>query len=349
MLSGSKFWLSLCSDRLARSRARRVRRTRPKNGKRHRGSSSAFQAIEHLEQRILLTSTATIAGTVYVDIHHTGNLDSNPGLAGVTVTLTGVDSHGNALTPETTVTNASGAYSFPITGDVINAGTYTVTETHPTGYVDETPTPGTPFGGTVGVSGGNELISKIVIPLAGLNGTNYNFGELLPTPSISTTPSTTSSGVVGSAILNDTAQLSGGNNPTGSIVFTLYAPNGSVAYTVTDTVSGDGNYSTSNTAVATQVGTYQWVASYGGNTLNNPVTSNSGSEPVTTTPASPGDQHVSVPHQWRGGQRDPQRHGRPHGRLQPNRIDHLHVIRARQLGGLHGHRRSERGRRLQHG
>jgi uncharacterized repeat protein (TIGR01451 family) len=92
--------------------------------------------------------------------------------------------------------------------------------------------------------------------------------------------------IAGSAILNDTADLEGLVNPTttGTIAFTLYAPDNSVAFTQTVTVNhGNGLYSTSNTAVATQAGTYQWVVVYSGDANNAKVTSGMGSEPVAVT------------------------------------------------------------------
>ena len=49
-------------------------------------------------------------------------------------------------------------------------------------------------------------------------------------PTISTAPNPPSA-IVGSN-LNDTATLSGGNHPTGTITFTLFDPNGNSAYTL---------------------------------------------------------------------------------------------------------------------
>ena len=68
--------------------------------------------------------------------------------------------------------------------------------------------------------------------------------------------------------LKDTATLSGGYNPTGTITFTLYNPNGTLVDTVTVTVSGDGSYTTPTgytlPTTGTVTGTYQWDASYSG-------------------------------------------------------------------------------------
>ena len=91
-------------------------------------------------------------------------------------------------------------------------------------------------------------------------------------PTITTTPNITT-GICGtSETLKDTATLSGGDDPTGTITFTLYSPSGTLLDTETVTVSGDGTYTTpkgyslpSNAAA----GTYQWDASYSGNSDNN--------------------------------------------------------------------------------
>jgi hypothetical protein len=98
-------------------------------------------------------------------------------------------------------------------------------------------------------------------------------------PSITTSAS--AGGTVGQVTLNDTADLEGGYHPTGTITFTLTAPNNTVAYTQTVAVNGNGLYSTSPGVVAMQAGTYEWSATYSGDTNNISVTSAAGSEPVT--------------------------------------------------------------------
>ena len=77
----------------------------------------------------------------------------------------------------------------------------------------------------------------------------------------------------GSSSLSDTATLSGGYNETGTITFTLTAPNGTTTTVGTVTVSGNGTY-TSPTVTATQVGTYVFHANYSGDSLNNAAVDN---------------------------------------------------------------------------
>ncbi len=87
--------------------------------------------------------------------------------------------------------------------------------------------------------------------------------------------------------LTDTAVLSGGYFPIGSIVFTLTGPNGFLD-TQTDTVSGNGTYSAQTTLPTTVAGTYTWTARYGGDPNNNAASDQGGSaEQVTVAPASP--------------------------------------------------------------
>jgi hypothetical protein len=97
-------------------------------------------------------------------------------------------------------------------------------------------------------------------------------------PTLTTTPNPTSA-TLGTApvTLKDTATLSGGINPTGTITFKLYNGSATLVDTETVTVAGNGTYSTPTgytlrtTAVA---GTYQWDATYSGNTTNNAVSDN---------------------------------------------------------------------------
>ena len=64
--------------------------------------------------------------------------------------------------------------------------------------------------------------------------------------------------------LDDTAVLSGGYYPTGTITFTLY-PGTTALDTETATVNGDGSYTTPTgytlPTAGTVTGTYQWDAS----------------------------------------------------------------------------------------
>jgi hypothetical protein len=106
--------------------------------------------------------TGCLSGVVYADCNNNGKFDNGEsGLAGVTVTLTGPGG------TRTATTDSTGHYSFTN----LAPGTYTVTETQPTGYMQGTNTPGTPINGTVN----GDVISGIAVTDTCL--TNYNFGE----------------------------------------------------------------------------------------------------------------------------------------------------------------------------
>jgi ELWxxDGT repeat protein len=93
----------------------------------------------------------------------------------------------------------------------------------------------------------------------------------LASPTLATTPGGTV--VLGtSAKLTDSAMLAGGNNPTGTITFTLFAPNSATAAdTETVPVNGNGPYSTPKGFLPTVAGTYEWATGYSGDPGNNPV------------------------------------------------------------------------------
>jgi uncharacterized repeat protein (TIGR01451 family) len=108
-------------------------------------------------------------------------------------------------------------------------------------------------------------------------------------PSISTTASATVQ--VGGSV-SDTAHLSGGFNPTGTILFALYGPNDatcalSAVYTKVVTVDhGNGDYS-SGSFSPSSAGTYRWIASYSGDAENAPVSgacNDANENVVVTTP-----------------------------------------------------------------
>jgi phage terminase small subunit len=110
----------------------------------------------------VLTSPASLTGTVYLDSNNNGNMDTGERpIAGVTVTLT------CGSTPQSVVTDIYGVYTF----DNLPASAYTITESQPNAYSDGKDTLGNK-GGTVS----NDKFSGINLA-AGAVGTGYNFGE----------------------------------------------------------------------------------------------------------------------------------------------------------------------------
>jgi uncharacterized repeat protein (TIGR01451 family) len=88
-------------------------------------------------------------------------------------------------------------------------------------------------------------------------------------PSIVTSADQT---VVAGASVSDTAVLSGGHNPTGTITFKAYGPNdndcsAAAVYTTSVAVSGNGSYGPVSFTPDT-AGTYHWIASYSGDANN---------------------------------------------------------------------------------
>ncbi len=111
----------------------------------------------------------SISGTVYLDVSQDGVLDAgDPGIAGVTIQLTGTNIQGTAV-DQTATSDANGAYTF---ADIL-PGTYTLTQTQPPQFVDGQTNVGT---GAGGVAGTNE-ITQLNLP-SGTDATGYDFGEL---------------------------------------------------------------------------------------------------------------------------------------------------------------------------
>ena len=108
--------------------------------------------------------------------------------------------------------------------------------------------------------------------------------------------------------MKDTATLSGGSAPTGTITFSLYGPSESqnctttAVYTYTVTLNGNGTYTTPNGFTPVKAGTYWWTASYGGDNANNSVASGCGAESVTVTPPLASPALTTVPGQAGVGQ-----------------------------------------------
>jgi protocatechuate 3,4-dioxygenase beta subunit len=99
---------------------------------------------------------ARIAGFVYEDNNNDGVFDTTEnGISGVTITLSGTDDLGNSVLL-TTTTTITGFYAF----DTLRPGTYTISETQPSGYLDGRDTAGT-LGGDTSV---NDRIASIVLP-----------------------------------------------------------------------------------------------------------------------------------------------------------------------------------------
>ncbi|MEO8440219.1 MAG: kelch repeat-containing protein, partial [Spartobacteria bacterium] len=110
------------------------------------------------------------------------------------------------------------------------------------------------------------------------------------TPALTTQAS---ANVTAGGTISDTATLSGGSSPGGTITFNLFGPDDATCGSAsilssTVVVSGNGTYS-SAAYVTSQPGTYRWVASYSGDASNAGVNGacNDANESVTVAPAPP--------------------------------------------------------------
>ncbi len=112
---------------------------------------------------------ASLSGTVYHDVNNNAAKDGpEAGIAGVLITLTGINDAGPVS--QTATTNPAGFYEFKN----LRPGTYLVAESQPSNYLDGKDTIGTIPGIT-----GEDVFSDITLA-AGDQSTGNNFGELKP-------------------------------------------------------------------------------------------------------------------------------------------------------------------------
>ena len=201
-------------------------------------------------------ATATL-GTTAIKLNDSAILSGGYNPTGtITFTLIGPDGH-TVVDTETVAVSGNGTYSTPTGYTTPASGTVAGTYQWNASYSGD--------GNNAGASETGNAAEQVKVSPA--------------SPALSTTPNP-STALVG-ATLKDTATLSGGYFPTGTITFTLYDPTNAVVDTEVVTVSGNGSYSTPTGATAAMAGTYQWVATYSGDANNAGAVSTKGSEPVT--------------------------------------------------------------------
>ena len=190
---------------------------------------------------------SSLSGSTYVDLDNDGVHDSGePAISGVTVTLTGTDAAGHPVS-RTTISSSTGAWAF---NDLL-AGSYAVTETQPSGYVDGKDTAGSE-GGTVT----NDRVAAITVP-TGTDATGYLFGERLNTTSLS--------GTVWNDLDGD-GVIDAGENGIGGVTLTLKDSNGNTVGTTT--TNPDGTYTFTNLVPGTYSVVETQPAGYGSSTPN---------------------------------------------------------------------------------
>ncbi len=229
----------------------------------------------------------SVTGEVYSDLNLNGQLNNGePGLAGVTVTLTGTDAYGNSIS-ETTTTNGSGIYTFSGLPFSDSAG-YAVSVSPPSGESDGKATAGSVAGVADGTATTSpEGVTGIVLANSGqTTGTGYNLGII------------TSSCVTGSdystVVLNATARgaLTISGNARVSVPGAIIVDSSSTA-----AISGSGTASLT-ASIIDVVGGYQKAS---GETFSPspadgaaPLTDPLASLPVPTTSGVTNDGSVSL-------------------------------------------------------
>jgi SdrD B-like protein len=186
-----------------------------------------------------------VSGLVYIDENRDGDAqDWEWRLQGVTVTLTGSDTGGNAVT-RTATTDQGGIYWFRD----LPAGTYQIRVTTPAGL--------TPGQSSVGAFGGNpqpNLVTNVVIPAGQVSGA-YNFGELKPTPPPCGNPPPAQTSTIGGLVFDDADQsgsFNAGDSPLfGVAVDITGTTTGGQAVNLSTTTGQDGTYSFGNLPAGT--------------------------------------------------------------------------------------------------
>jgi hypothetical protein len=227
--------------------------------------------------------------------------------------LNGINSSGESPCGCTVV--ASGAElvdSATLTGGYHETGTITFTLYAPGGSVVETETATVNGDGTYNTPNGYLPTAtgtyQWVVVYSGDSNNNgvtspfgsepWTVGAASPT-TISTTPNYTAVTLGTTAVtLKDTANLAGGDSPTGTITFTLYLGS-TLVDTEPVTVTGNGTYTTPGYTLPTTgtvIGTYQWDASYSGDANNSQDSDNNDcAERVVVCPATPAISTTPTP------------------------------------------------------
>ncbi len=262
--------------------------------------------------------TPSAVGTYYWIASYSGDSNNNPangacGANGETLTVQRAGPIVTTSVSPSTITLTTSAYSATdtatLSGGFSPSGTLTFTVFYANAACAGNPV----FTSAVLVSGNGNYVSAAFTPpgvgvynwVASYSGDAYNnpftaacgaVGETLTvqpaSPNIITqvSPSTlTLTTNAGSAA--DTATLSSGFNPTGTITFAVYSGltcTGNPILTSVVNVSGNGNY-VSAPFTPPSAGTYQWVATYTGDSNDNPFLSQCGAtgETLTVQPATP--------------------------------------------------------------
>jgi hypothetical protein len=220
------------------------------------GSSNNFGNGPKASPAVTTQVSATANNVVNVSIlSDTATITGGMALSG-TLTFTVTYPNGITTVVGTVAVNGAGTYAVPTTIVATLVGTYTFHAVYS----------GDANNNAAVDTGANESVTIVAAPKA--------------TPSVSTQASATEGGV-GVSLLSDTATITGGTNLTGTLTFTLTAPNGTTTTVGTVAVNGAGTYAAPTTVLATLAGTFTWHVVFSGDANNNPASDNGANESVT--------------------------------------------------------------------
>ena len=118
-------------------------------------------------------ANSSLSGYVYIDGNNNGVRDpGETGIPSVPVTLTGTATGGGSVNLSTT-TDSTGFYSFAN----LDPGTYTITETQPTNYIEGKDAVGSQGSGTIAQTATTNAIQTITLA-SGVSGTQNDFGNV---------------------------------------------------------------------------------------------------------------------------------------------------------------------------
>ena len=230
---------------------------------------------------------------------------------------------GTAIIPTSITLDGPGQYIFSLNSDITTSVGSTViflNGANPCNVFWRVPTlatlngvnfPGTVVAGTgVHLGSNSGLTGRALVAAAGdvtmAGGNNVGSCSAAGVGLAAAAASTVASaGVAIGATINDNATLTGGGlgaaAPTGTITFNLFGPNdatcaGANAFTSAVVVNGNGGYS-STSFLPVAVGTYRWIANYGGDANNAPTANvcNAPNESVIVTAALAALNSTGVP------------------------------------------------------
>ena len=230
---------------------------------RYASESHIGDGRQQLQDSATLSGSSNLLGTGSITFNLYGPGDTSCKLAAVyTQMVSGINTNGPFTTTTGHVASAAGTYEWTasFSGDANNSGASAVCGSEP-----------------------------------------VTVGKASPTLATQANPTSTTAG----STLQDSASLAGSSNllGTGSITFNLYGPGDTsckAAAVYTQTVSGistNGPFATTTGHVASAAGTYEWTASFSGDTNNSGVSAVCGSEPVSVGKASPTISTLASPQQ----------------------------------------------------